>query len=82
MNIMLKSRIATDLRFMNQIGSTLSSHEKLQLELALLKLEESQSFDGLYFWGRIEGLNRNYYVCYGLKAKEQYNFPKLTFFWW
>ena len=35
---MIKSKIATDLKFINQIGSTLSPKEKLNLELALLKL--------------------------------------------
>jgi radial spoke head protein 9 len=78
---MLKARIATDLKFVNQIGSTLSPREKLSLGLALLKLEESHSYDAFFFWGRVAGVNRNYYIGMGLRSQGQYEFPVKEFFW-
>lgn len=41
----------------------------MRLELALLKLTESYSYDNLYFWGRIEGIDKDYYVALGVQCK-------------
>eukprot|EP01017_Pseudomicrothorax_dubius_P042130 TRINITY_DN6833_c0_g1_i1.p1 TRINITY_DN6833_c0_g1~~TRINITY_DN6833_c0_g1_i1.p1 ORF type:complete len:278 (+),score=92.85 TRINITY_DN6833_c0_g1_i1:173-1006(+) len=53
----------------------------MKLELAILKLNESQQFDQIVFWGKIEGISRDYYIVVGLKFRQQYEFPHKTFFW-
>jgi|ETNmetMinimDraft_30_1059905.scaffolds.fasta_scaffold66724_1 radial spoke head protein 9 len=53
----------------------------MKLELALLKLTETSSFDQIVFWGKIEGIKSDYYIAQGLNFKEQYEFPKKVFFW-
>ena len=47
--------IADELKFANQIGVTLSTEERLNLEIALLKLSEVENSDEILFWGKVEG---------------------------
>jgi len=35
----------------------------------------------LLFWGRIEGVSKDYYIALGLNFRENFEFPKKTFFW-
>lgn len=58
--------LAYELKFPNRIGATLSIDERTNIELAVLKLSEERSFDQWNFWGRIEGLARNYYILQGV----------------
>ena len=83
-------RFQQDLKFVNQIGQTLNIDERLtyrntffrmRLELALLKLSENYQFDSLQFWGRVEGVEKDYYIALGLQLKGEYEFPKKKFFW-
>lgn len=74
-------RLATDLKLVNQIGATLNIEEKMKLEIALLKLNETQKFEQILFWGKIEGIEKDYYVALGLNFREQYEFPAKKFFW-
>jgi len=37
----------------------------LKLELSLLKLSETEKFDSVLFWGKIEGISKDYYVAVG-----------------
>jgi len=73
-------RIGEDIKFLNQIGQTLSIDERMKLELALLKLTQNGKFDQLLFWGRIEGIASNYYVALGLRFKDNFEFPHKTFY--
>lgn len=54
----------------------------MKLELALLKLTQSYKFDQLLFWGRVEGLQSNYYLCLAMNFKGNFEFPHKTFFYW
>jgi len=74
-------RLATDLKFPNQIGATLNVEERMKLELSLLKLNETQQFEQILFWGRIEGIERDYYIALGLNFRGHYEFPVKKFFW-
>lgn len=74
-------RIASDLKFPNQIGASLNLEERMKLEIALLKLNETQKFEQILFWGRIEGVEKDYYIALGLNFKGQYEFPTKKFFW-
>lgn len=53
----------------------------MRLELALLKLTENYKYDSLYLWGRIEGIDKDYYIALGVQCKGQYEFPMKKFFW-
>lgn len=74
-------RISSDLKFVNQIGATLNLEERMKLELSLLKLNETQNFEQILFWGKIEGIEKDYYIALGLNFKGQYEFPLKKFFW-
>ncbi len=55
--------ISDELVFVNQIGQTLSTDERMKLEIALLKLQDKEPADEIRFWGKLEGINKNYYVA-------------------
>lgn len=74
-------KLASELKYVNQIGATLSLDERMKLELAILKLNETEEFDQIVFWGKIEGIAKDYYLALGLKFKNQYEFPLKKFFW-
>ena len=66
---------------MNRIGATLSTEEKISIEAAILKLSQEYSYDQFNFWGRIEGVAKNYYVAEGVKFRGCTNFPIRKYFW-
>lgn len=74
-------RITTDLQFVNQLGATLHVEERMKLEIALLRLNETEKFEQILFWGRIEGTDKDYYIALGVNFKGQYEFPTKKFFW-
>lgn len=53
----------------------------MKLELSLLKMSEKEKFDQILFWGKIEGIAKDYYIAVALKFKEQFEFPTKKFFW-
>jgi radial spoke head protein 9 len=53
----------------------------MKLELALMKLTETTDFDQILFWGKIEGIKKDYYIAQGLNFKGCYEFPMKTFYW-
>lgn len=73
--------LAIELKFANRIGATLSVEERGSLELAVLKLSEERQFDRWNFWGRVDGLARNYYIVQGVIHRGQYEFPEKHYFW-
>jgi hypothetical protein len=75
------NNLSIELKYPNRIGATLSIDERTNLELAVLKLSEERPFDQWNFWGRIEGLNRNYYIVQGLNQRGKYDFPEKKYFW-
>lgn len=74
-------RLTTDLKFVNQLGATLHVEERMKLEIALLRLNETEKFEQILFWGKIEGTEKDYYIALGLNFKGQYEFPIKKFFW-
>lgn len=55
--------ISSELKFINRIGATLSIEERISLEAAILKLSHEYSYDQFNFWGRLEGIAKNYYIA-------------------
>jgi hypothetical protein len=47
----------------------------------VLKLSEERTFDRWNFWGRVDGLARNYYIVQGVNHRGQYEFPEKHYFW-
>lgn len=47
----------------------------------MIKLSENKAFDKYNFWGRIEGLYRNYYIIQGVNEKNKFDFPEKKYFW-
>ena len=65
----------------NKIGQTLSSDERISLEVAVLKLSQEYDFQFFRFWGRVEGIVRNYYVVSAVDLKNTQSFPCKRYFW-
>lgn len=38
-------------------------------------------FEELLFWGRIEGIKQDYYLCLGITYTNKYEFPEKRFYW-
>jgi len=74
-------RLASDLKFVNQIGATLNIDERMKLELALLQVNESQQHEQILFWGKLEGSDKDYYIALGLNFRGVYEFPTKTFYY-
>lgn len=67
------------------MGATLSLEERMKLELAMVKTTETfndkEKYDQILFWGKIEGLTKDYYIAVALKFKDQFEFPMKKFYW-
>lgn len=58
-------KICEQLKYIQQSGSTLGIEERMQLECALHNLQSSMCFETLYFWGKINGIETDYYIAVG-----------------
>ena len=47
----------------------------------LLNESSADAFEELMFWGRIEGMDADYYICMGVTYTDKYEFPEKRFFW-
>merc|ERR1711939_868844 len=46
-------------------GGTLSSEERAVLQASFVLLKESQHFKEIRFWGKVRGLQADYFICQG-----------------
>lgn len=46
-------------------GTKLSQEQKLLIENSLITLQTENRFAGIYFWGRINGIEKDYYIAFG-----------------
>ena len=53
----------------------------MQLDIALTQLQQRAKCDELVFWGKVCGLNNDYYIAVGVTYKDMYEFPNKTFYW-
>jgi len=49
--------------------------------MALNKLQETTNHDEILFWGRIRGVQNDYYIALGLNYKSYFNFPLKKFYY-
>lgn len=75
------ANLSSELKFVNRIGQTLSTEERIYLEASVLKLSHEYAFEHLNFWGRVEGVLKNYYLLEGVNFKGATNFPVKKYFW-
>ncbi|MCB0368790.1 MAG: hypothetical protein KDD45_04910 [Bdellovibrionales bacterium] len=75
------SNLTSELKFVNRIGQTLSLDERVQIDLAVSKLKQETEFEIFNFWGRIEGIHKNYYIVQGVNFKGATSFPVKRYFW-
>jgi hypothetical protein len=73
--------IGNELKFANRIGQTLSTEERISLEVSVLKLSQEYHFEVFNFWGRIEGVSKNYYIVQAVSFKGATSFPIKKYFW-
>lgn len=78
MNIL---NLGGELKFVNRIGQTLSPDERINLELSVSKLRQEYEFETFNFWGRVEGIHKNYYLVEGVTFKGATSFPRKQHFW-
>ena len=71
----------SELKFVNRIGQTLSVEERTYLQTSVEALSSEYNFEKWNFWGRIEGISKNYYVAEGVNFKGSVNFPQKKLFW-
>mmetsp|Transcript_9268 Transcript_9268/g.6624 ORF Transcript_9268/g.6624 Transcript_9268/m.6624 type:complete len:104 (-) Transcript_9268:642-953(-) len=70
-----------NMKYLSQNGITLNMEEKLQLDLALQKLDNDLEFEELHFWGKISGVQNDYFIAYGTNYMGHKEFPCREFFW-
>jgi radial spoke head protein 9 len=56
---------------------------RIQVELALQQALGNQMFNiqDLMFWGKITGLNADYYIAIDVIYADRYEFPEKKFYW-
>jgi len=70
-----------DLDYVEKLASSgmcLSVEEKAGLEIAMMKRKVQEGFKNLYFWGKIQGTQEDYLICYGMLPS--YDYPQKKFF--
>ena len=76
--------IAASLRNIQHNGVCFNPEERLQLELSLNQLvnnSQETEFEDLLFWGKIQGLNADYYIALGLVFTGRYEFAEKRFYY-
>lgn len=53
----------------------------MQLEMGLSQLRCQVQADEVMFWGKINGVNADYYIAVAVTFKNMYEFPNKTFYW-
>ncbi len=61
-------------------GVCLNLEERLKLEIALNDLHMDIKSDEMWFWGKIVGVEKDYYVALAIFFRDHYLFPKKKFY--
>lgn len=67
------------LKYLSSQGYTLNVGEISMLTASFSKLQAEEKYGRIYFWGKIFGKSRDYYVAYGLRDKDV-EFPSKQFY--
>ncbi len=73
--------LSNELKNIRYNAVTLNLDERMQLEFALQKLQSDTSAEELLFWGKVNGLQNDYYICVAITYSSQYEFPLKKLYW-
>lgn len=76
--------LTASLMHLQHNGVCFNPDERLQLEIALNQLMNNAAeteFEDLLFWGKLQGLNGDYYVAVGLVYTGRYEFAEKRFYY-
>ena len=76
--------LTASLKTLSHNGVLFNVEERFQLELALQHLlnnSKAGDFDELLFWGKVSGINGDYYISQGICYSNRYEFPEKKFYW-
>jgi len=62
-------------------GVCFNIEETIKLDIALNELHLNQKTDEMWLWGKIIGLEKDYYIAMGIFFTEKYQFPEKRFYW-
>jgi len=62
------SNLNSELKYLEINGCTLNMEERCKLELAFEELLQDLDTKNLYFWGKIRGTMKDYYICFATEA--------------
>lgn len=73
--------LESNLKYISKFnGLSLNIEERFKLEIALNNLHLNIKSDEMWFWGKIIGIEKDYYVAVAIYYKEYHLFPKKKFF--
>lgn len=61
-------------------GRVLNIHERTRLRAGLVKLQQTELLENVYFWGKFYCAKGGYFIAYSLK-EGKYEFPVKKFYW-
>jgi radial spoke head protein 9 len=76
--------LSAALKVLAHNGTIFDVEQRFQLENSLQELlnkSVAQDYDELVFWGRISGINADYYIAMGICYENRYEFPEKKFYW-
>jgi len=76
--------LQASLQFANYNGQGLNPDQLFGLQNGIQELLNNSSkhdFEELSFWGRVEGVKADYYICMGVTYTDKYEFPEKRFYW-
>ena len=76
--------LSASLRNIQHSGVCFNPEERVQLEMGMQQLLNNSAeteFEELLFWGKLVGLNGDYYVALGLVFTGRYEFAEKRFFY-
>lgn len=59
-----------DIDYVGSSGVVLTPEQKASMQTSLCILENQQKFDKVYFWGKILGINDDYFIAHGVQRNE------------
>ena len=76
--------LTSSMRNVAHNGHCFNLEEQLQLEMGINELMATSSdtdFEELLFWGKVNGLIKDYYICMGVTYSGHYEFCRKRFYW-
>lgn len=69
-------------KYLSSTGQTLNVQEVTGLTAGLTRLKQNEAYSEIYFWGKCLGIEKDYYVSYGLRSKGgEFACPQKKFYW-